>query len=760
MTSAENRQHARNDKVWQVTLPAANPNRTLLALLRVGTRRCRLAAAFMAIVIILTAPIANGAFAETRRTVLYLDAPTVSKNRALRAGEVADAYTDLGSPATRETLAWLGLPVLPTDVSTPPEYAEDAFASLTAPNGAVAGGVTADAAFRAGEVMLAQIDEGVPRESRDGDEDMSEEMAAAGAVRPRLGDGTRAPDAEHVAEPATQSDEQPEPGGGEVPTDVGTLEYASTPAYPDPTGEPAEPSAGASIVVPAPLSGGGEPEEPSTELAAAPSYKDTSPEPAFGTEDEPYRSTGPVSDVGESTQQPYSDENNLAAEQDEFAQADPVEEEPAEADTPVATLSEPASPDMGPTGEERDEVALVPVSIQPEESEDPTQAPSPASFPAGSESDDFASAQPSPAAEEAPQESFEQAEIVIEGGEPPADASPRVTSSEGRSEVESIGESQVYEVTIVQESQTGAAVEGTPADESGDEADGPEGSDTVEGTGQEWGQTTHEPSAGESGDPTDHPAQANMQPSPEKSASSTIPTTGGPSETADQPGNEVRVTESGPAEGGRTLPADETGTRRGDPQGELPQGEATPARTPNDPTGDDSSPRHYPNGGDTRDPCRHDHGASNHPYAGNRRPASPIGRGTKEADGDQVMREGAQDPVDLPEGGGTPSPAVREARPEESAASQSLQRGSRGAPRGTDLRMLQNPLDSTRRGGSGPTRTPHGTGRSERALAGAGQGDTEEDIQQGSPEPRMSARQTAEAQTYTQPESINRVADQ
>src|SRR5215204_2152707 len=80
------------------------------------------------------------------------------------------------------------------------------------------------------------------------------------------------------------------------------------------------------------------------------------------------------------------------------------------------------------------------------------------------------------------------------------------------------------------------------------------------------------------------------------------------------------------------------------------------------------------------------------------------------------MQEGAQDPIVLPEGGSTPSPAVREAKPEDRVAPQSLQRGdSRGAPRGT--------------------------GDSERTPAGTGQDDAEEDIQQDSPEPRIAAQQ-------------------
>jgi hypothetical protein len=709
MTPAENRQHASDENRWHVTPPGANPNRTVLALLRVGSRRCRLAAAFMAVVIGLTAPTANGALAESRRTVLYLDAPAVSKDRALRAGKVADAYADPGSPATRQTLAWLGLPLRPADVSEPPEYAEAAFASLTAPDGDGAGGVTAEAALRAGEVMLAQIDEGVSPGGRDGDEYANEEMAA-GAVRPTLGDGTRAPDAERVAEPATQPEGQPEPGG-EIPTDVGTPEYASIPASPDPTGEPGDPSGGASIVVPNPLSRGEEPEEPSTELAAAPSYTRASPEPAFGTEDEPYGPIGPVSDVGERPRQPYPDENNPAAEQpsgeDELAQNGPVEEEPVEADQPAAPPDESTGPDTGPTGEEGDEIALVPVSVRTEGGEDPTEAPPPAAPPADNGSDDFASAEPSPAAEDAPQGSFEQAEIVIEGGEPPADASPGVPSPEGRYEEESIDETMDHEVTIAQEPETGATVEAAPADESGDGAGGRRsGSDTTGGTGQEELQGTHEPSAGGSGDPTDQPDGADTQPPPEESAPSPTPAAGGPPETADQPGGGAKDPANEPTAGDQTPAADETGTRGGDPQGGIPQGDdpQAPSRTRDEPAGDDTRLRDHPNGGDTRGPGRHDRDASGPSDAGDGRSAGPDDRRTRETDGGPAMQEGAWNPVGvgLPEGGGTPSPAGRKVESE---------------------------------------RTPARTER----------GGTEEDIQSGSPEPRISTRQTAETQTYAQP---------
>lgn len=709
MTPEENRQHASDENSWHVTPPGTNPKGTVLALLRVGSRRCRLAAAFMGVVIGLTATTANGAFAESRRNVLYLDAPAVSKDRALRAGELAGAYADPGSPATRETLAWLGLPVRLADISTsaPPEYAEAAFASLTAPDGEGAGGVTADAALRAGEVMLAQIDEGVSPESKDGDGDANEEMAA-GAVRPTLGDGNQAPDAEHVAEPAPQPEGQPEPGG-EVPTDVGTPEYASIPASPDPTGEPGVPSGGASIVVPDPLSRGEEQEEPSTELAAAPSYTGTSPEPAFGTGDEPYGPIGPVSDVGERPEQPYPDENNPAAEQqageDELAQNGPVEEEPVEADRPAAPPDESTGPDTGPTGEEDDEIALVPVSVRAEGGEDPTEAPPPAAPPADNGSDDFASVEPSPAAEDVPQGSFEQAEIVIGGGEPPVDASPGVPYSQGHTEEVSIDETPGHEVTIVQEPEAGTTVEAAPTDENSDGADGRSGSDTAGGTGQDGLQGTHEPSAGGSGDPTNQSEQANTQPYPEESAPSLTPTAGGPAETADQPGDGARDPANEPAAGDQTPAADETGTRSGDPQGGIPRGDdpQAPVRTCDEPAGEDTRLRDHPNGGDTRNPVWHDYDASGPSDAGDGRPADPLDRRTREAGGGQAMQEGAWNPVGLPESGGTPSPVGREAE-------------------------------------------------SERIPARTERGDTEEGIQSGSPELRISARQTAETQTYAQPE--------
>lgn len=156
-----------------------SPDRTILALIRAGTRRCRFAAAFMAVAFGLVSQTAGAAYAQARESVLYLDAPSVSSERAERAGEVASEYSRPGSPATGETLAWLALPSGALELADPPEGARGAFASVTAPS--EDSGVTAEGALAAGEAMIAQLEE-----AGDGS---GGELAATGAVRPRLGDG-------------------------------------------------------------------------------------------------------------------------------------------------------------------------------------------------------------------------------------------------------------------------------------------------------------------------------------------------------------------------------------------------------------------------------------------------------------------------------------------------------------------------------------------------------------------------------------------
>ncbi len=508
----------------------------------------------------------------------------------------------------------------------------------------------------------------------------------------------------------------------------------------------------------------------------------------------------------------------------------------------------------------------MPVPASTEGDEDPTEASVPASPPAddgsGIGSDDFAAAEPSPNAEEAPEWSSDrpetqpptaagpaeeaggqQVEIVIEGGGPLAAASPEELSSEQPL----LEETPVQEVTIVREPETGATAEAAPAERSngsvppeegaeppegeppseppvgqaptepappgedapapafdpGDEADGHSGSDTARTTGQDGPQTTHQPPAGGAGDPTDHAHPAGTQPPSEEGAPPPTPTADGHSKAADQPGDEAKDPANEPGAGGQEQPADDAGTRGGDPREEVPRREASQGDTPqaragthDDPAGDDPLPRRRPDAEDTRDPRRHNHGASDPREPGNGRPADPTARmgRAKEADGGGgAVQERARDAVELPEGGGTPSPAAREAEPEAVVASRPYQHGgSRRAPQGTDLRMLQNPLGPARRGGSEPNRAPRGTGDSQWTPAGTGREDAQEGIRQGSPElgyvvrgvggeptsrgiaaspdtppgpaaarsraaaelarqERVAARRAAEAQTYTQP---------
>lgn len=736
-----------------------NAGCTVLALLRVGTRRCRLAAALVAVAVGLMGQTASQAFADARQTVLYLNAPAVSTERASRAGEVAAVYAEPGSPANRETLAWLDVPGRPAEVSMPPAEAEAAFASVTAPEGERSGGVTADAALRAGEVMIAQI-EASPSE-RSPSEDSppeaggaDEEMADAGAVRPQLGDGTQAP-AESVAGPATQP-EQLEPDGFDSPTDVGTPEYASRPT----SQAPAEPSGDAGLVVPAPSSDGEEEtEEPSTELAVAPSDTSVSHGPALGTgEDEPYGPTGPISDVAELPQEgPYPDDNDPEAEptagEDELAQAEPVEEEPPEEEP--AEANPPAVPtgaETGPTSEEGDEVALVPVGAPTEEDGSSMKPPPADGYDDGS--DDLASADPSPAPEPTDEVGEEQAGIVP-GREEPLSAQP--------SEDQSVVETQVREVMIVQESTVGETAEAPPvaatpasggtnppeeateppsvetpptptvaqtptvpapgsADEPapepgldlGDDADDHSGPDAAGGTGRDGARTTPEPTAAGSGGPTNHTDQ---------------PPSATPPEADDEPTDGQQGIVNEPAAGEEAPPSGQPGTRGDTTQGDAQQ---PPVGVPNDPAATDPRPRPGNPATDRRN-------------TGNGRPVDPMDRlerRTGEADGGaEAVQERARAAVDTFGGGDAASAASQGRRSRERAAPQSYQRPSsrkapQATPQRTDLRGSRTPLKTAQRGARGPAQAPGTSDRAEQTPAVAGQEDAEAGLQEGSPEPQ------------------------
>lgn len=781
MPPAHNSQDARDENGRHEHPPdralAGTPaDRTVLALLRVGTRRCRLAAAFVAVAVGLLGQTVGQAFAEARQTTLYLDAPAVSTERASRAGEVADAYSKPGSSVSPETLAWLAVPVRPAAVSRPPVEAEAAFASVTAPEGEGSGGVTADAALRAGEVMIAQIEGSPSEDSSPGSGGTDEEMAEAGAVRPTLGDGTQAPaddpEAESVAEPATQP-EQPEPGGYDATTDAGTPEYASRPASPASTGEP---TGGAGLVVPAPSPDGEEEtEEPSTELAAAPSYTHASPEPALGTDEEPpYGSTGPISDVAELPQEgSYPDDSDSEAEptagEDGFAQAEPVEEEPPEAEPLEADPpAVPTGAETGPTSEEGDEVALVSVGTPTEEDGGSTKPPTPADEYDG-DSDDLASADLSPAPGLADEADEEQAEILL-GGEEPSSAQPSEVQT---GEDQSVVEAQVLEVTIVQESTTGETAEAPPAaatpadgvtkppeeatgspswetpsippvaqtstepapgsvDESapepgldpGDDADDHSGPDTAGGTEKDGTQTTPEPPVAGSGGPTDH---TDYKPS------ATPPDAD--DESIDSPQGIVIE----PAAGEEAPPAGQPGTRGDTSQGDAPQTHTPQGDTPQPPVGapdDPAAADPRPRTGNTAPDRRN---------TGNGRPADPmerLERRTGEADGGaEAVQESARAAVDPFGGDDAPSPASGGTQAEERGAPQSLQHpSSRKAPQTTpqriDLHGSRTPLDTTQRGAREPAQAPATSDGAEQTPVAAGQEDVEAESQEGSPEPR------------------------
>ena len=426
---------------------ATNPDRgAIVALFRVGTRKARLAAALMLVMTGLVTQTATQALAEARQAVLYLDAPAVSTDRATNAGEVARAYSDPRSPTFPDVLAWLGVrTAAENDTGTPPKYAAAAFASVTALGAAGTQAVTAEAAYEAGETMLAQIEDGVPSKGGSPSED---DLAAAGgatgnahggSVRPELGDGTRAPD----ENPAKSYDAPP----------------AEQPSSPDLASSPepvAEPDGAEGLALQAPVatpsSGSAE-----TEFAAAPS-EDASPTRGSSHGAEPsYGATGPVSEsaagpsVGPTdeseAQKPEVQKGDVREPGDggEFAPAasqapahhtgrggEAAQSDPAASTEPANEVAyeEPAqSPDTGPTSTPSDDVGPAPISSPPATNGVTTEGPS---------ADELASASPAPA----------------ESGE---DGAPAQDASGG----------PVSEVVIVQGPQTG---EGDDASEAPEEA--------------------------------------------------------------------------------------------------------------------------------------------------------------------------------------------------------------------------------------------------------------------------------------------------
>jgi len=390
-------------------------DRTILALLRVGTRPCRLAAALLAVIVVLAPQFGARASAEEGAATLYLNAPSVSHERASQAGEVARDYSEGGSSARDGVLAWVGVPARALGA---PDGATEAFASITAPEDEGKNYMTLEDALRAGEVMLAQIEDEPPEDGEDGNEELA---SAAGAVRPQLGDGRRAPEIEEgeAREERPMFDET-------SPSDRGALAYASTQGASVSTGETGG-EVGVVAQAPQPI-GGGEPDGsqqvPPIELASAPTVADEVPVPGAGTEEEAYGPAGPISNAPQPPE--GSEEGDARGEQTNLARSVPLEitTDPSGTENQEPELTEPVAraetaPDVeeaGPTGGREGEIALVPVTpaeaeegTEAEEANEPAQEPSPATPPTN---DEFEAVGPEPPpADEAPEEPAVEAEV-------------------------------------------------------------------------------------------------------------------------------------------------------------------------------------------------------------------------------------------------------------------------------------------------------------------------------------------------------------
>lgn len=348
--------HVTTNEIEQVPTSPMPADRAVVALVRVGTRRCRLAAAFMAVVVGLASQIGIQSVAQAKQSTLYLDAPVVSTERASKAGDTASAYSTSDSPVSSEILAWLGVPARSFHVSQSSGGAEKAFSSITAPDGEEAGGVTIAAALRAGQVMLAQIG-GSPSE------DGGAESSSPGAIRPQLGDDKAEP------EPDSPEDAREEhPTGADSTSDAGGQAYVSAPVTSASGGEP---SGGARIVIPTPTDEEALAEEsqqaPPAGVVSAPSDTGATPSPESEMGEEPYGPTGPVANVGEApasaatgsledgddgSEQPSPDGGVPASEPNAVPGAGGGE--PAE--------TEPSVEETGPTSGEGGRSVLVPVS--------------------------------------------------------------------------------------------------------------------------------------------------------------------------------------------------------------------------------------------------------------------------------------------------------------------------------------------------------------------------------------------------------------
>ena len=578
---------------------------TVVALFRVGTRGCLLAAALMVVVTVLVTQTATQAIAEARQTVLYLDAPAVSMDRATRAGETAKAYSDPRSPALPDALAWLGVgPAAGDETGPPPRGASAAFASITAPDAEGTPGLTAEAAYDAGETMLAQIEDGAPPSSGGARES---DLAAAGdadgvAVRPELGDGSRVPERSRE-EPSADYDAPP----AEQPT---TPDLASSPEPVEPSSESAVgPSGdeGLTLEAPAPTQ---------TELAEVDptSLGDASPAPRSSLDARPdYGATGPISEPAadpstaprdESAEGPAANPEDGGGELAGVQTAPAANPEPAQGTTreepayggPVSG-AEPAddtapedpvaTPDTGPTGSRGDAVVPAPstppaddAATHPVTPEDPTSAsPAPADpAPKGSVLEGSAPAaagQDDGSGEEIPGD--RAAEIVVVqaseaggGADAPASASQRVPPSDDRA--------SEPEVTPPPEPTPEEAPAGANTTPDGTSPDLPEGlpapdSSLQEGTDAASGSGEDSAAASPSlvGEPGDEPTEP----------------------TADQSGEQ-------PAGGHQDDPTETTTAEGSPPTPASPPDEGTTGQepTPTDETGGDHASQEAFQGGD------------------------------------------------------------------------------------------------------------------------------------------------------------------
>lgn len=276
-------------RAWPQAFPnLAGFSRSAVALFRLGTHRARLAAALMVVSGGLLYQTGAQALEQSSREILYLDVPSVSLQRAEKAGGVARSYTAPDSSVDANVLAWVG-------VDAPSEDTRRALASITTRSERPAGGVSYDDAVDASDTMVAQLG----GDSSAGGGTGSGELALVDPVRPKLGDGTKAPDA---SEQGTVSDQQPSPmdtgGSGD---DASQNPAPSELGLPEPMAEDYAPSE----TVPTDYPG-------DEELAAVP-----------GGDHE--GATGPISDAYTPDAGTTDEKGSDGAKQDGTAQAPPAQ---------------------------------------------------------------------------------------------------------------------------------------------------------------------------------------------------------------------------------------------------------------------------------------------------------------------------------------------------------------------------------------------------------------------------------------------------